>query len=366
MPAERFLAIEGLSKSFGATRVLSDLSLDVNGGEIVALLGRSGSGKSTLLRLVAGFEEPDRGVIRVAGRDVGGLPANRRGFGMVFQSYALFPHLTVGENVAFGLESLRWPKAEIESRVPEMLRLVDLDGFSKRPVSAISGGQQQRVALARALASRPRLLMLDEPLSNLDPSLRERTRAELRAAIREVGITTLLVTHEQEEAFDVGDRVALLNDGRLEQVATPRDLYERPETRFVAEFVGRSSPLPGRLEVSGSALRVRLELGEGSPTWPAESSKGTEPGARVDLLVRPEALELREARGADAVAARVIAERYGGASSYLIVELTAASSTDARRLEVMTERAVKVGTEVWVGPRTAARRPIAFPARQQK
>ncbi|HEY7215953.1 MAG TPA: ABC transporter ATP-binding protein, partial [Thermoanaerobaculia bacterium] len=219
-----FLILDRLDKSFGSQTVLRDLSLTVERGEILALLGPSGSGKTTALRLIAGFEAPDRGRILVQDEEVTRLPPERRNFGMVFQHYALFPHLTVGENVAFGLAGRR-SKEETARRVADALALVDLPGFENRRVGEISGGQQQRVALARALAPEPRVLLLDEPLSNLDPTLRERTRRELKRAIQRVGITTVLVTHEQEEAFHLGDRIAVLQGGTLHQVGAPEDLY---------------------------------------------------------------------------------------------------------------------------------------------
>jgi ABC-type Fe3+/spermidine/putrescine transport system ATPase subunit len=254
-----YLVLDRLAKSF-ASRVLDGLSLAVERGEVVALLGPSGSGKTTALRLVAGFESPDPGGGRILldGQDVSPLPPARRNFGMVFQHYALFPHLTVGENVAFGLEGRRLARELVRERVAAALALVDLPGFEGRRIGQISGGQQQRVALARALAPEPRVLLLDEPLSNLDPALRERTRRELRRAIRRVGITTLLVTHEQEEAFHLGDRVAVLEGGVLHQVGRPEELYDRPATRFVATFVGRASVLAGTFSGSGTAGRVLL------------------------------------------------------------------------------------------------------------
>jgi len=227
-------------------------------GEILALLGPSGCGKTTTLRLLAGFEVPDAGTVTVEGEDVTRLPPAQRRFGMVFQNYALFPHLDVGENVAFGLRERGGAAAR---RVTEVLAMVDLAGYERRPVTALSGGQQQRVALARSLAPEPRVLLLDEPLSNLDPSLRERTRRELREAIVRVGITTVFVTHEQEEAFDLGDRVAVMNAGRLEQVGSPDALYDQPASAFVATFVGRSNTLEGAVlgERAGSQVHVRPE-----------------------------------------------------------------------------------------------------------
>ncbi|HEV8176097.1 MAG TPA: ABC transporter ATP-binding protein, partial [Gemmatimonadales bacterium] len=235
-----FLQLDRLTKRFDNTLAVDELSLSIERGEMLALLGPSGSGKTTTLRLLAGFEVPDQGRVLVEGEDVTRVDPVARRFGMVFQHYALFPHLDVGQNVAFGLESLGVSGEELQRRVGRALALVDLAGYERRRISQLSGGQQQRVALARALAPEPRVLLLDEPLSNLDPSLRERTRREIRELIRRVGITTVLVTHEQDEAFDLGDRVAVLRGGRLEQVGTPEDLYAAPANEFVAGFVGRS------------------------------------------------------------------------------------------------------------------------------
>jgi putative spermidine/putrescine transport system ATP-binding protein len=285
-----FLRLERLSKRFGGTVAVDQVSLALNRGEMLALLGPSGSGKTTTLRLLAGFEIPDSGRVLVEQDDVTGLEPVARRFGMVFQHYALFPHLNVGQNVAFGLESLSVRGEELQRRVARALALVDLAGFAERRIGQLSGGQQQRVALARALAPEPRVLLLDEPLSNLDPALRERTRREIRELIRRVGITTVFVTHEQEEAFDLGDRVAVLRAGRLEQVGTPEDLYAMPATEFVAEFVGRSSSIPVTVLGPGQrGLRVSFE----SVEWelndlsPAAGAAGTE-----RRVVRPEALRL--------------------------------------------------------------------------
>src|ERR1700693_3991078 len=212
-PHNPFLILDHLEKHFAGLHVTRDVSLSVAKSEIVALLGPSGSGKTTVLRLVAGFETPDSGSVRVEDEDVTRLPPERRRVGMVFQHYALFPHMSVGENVAFGLEAQKMPRADVDRRVAETLAAVDLAGFERRRIGEISGGQQQRVAVARALAPRPRVLLLDEPLSTLAPTLRERTRRELKRIIRKVEITTLFVTHEQEEAFEIGDRIAVLNGG---------------------------------------------------------------------------------------------------------------------------------------------------------
>jgi ABC-type Fe3+/spermidine/putrescine transport system ATPase subunit len=333
-----YLEVEHLSKRFGELTVLGDVSLAVAEGEVLALLGPSGSGKTTFLRLLAGFETADRGTLRAAGRAVERLPPARRGFGMVFQHYALFPHLTVAGNVAFGLETSGATRDEIAQRVAEVLALVDLAGYEPRRIEQLSGGQQQRVALARALAPHPRLLLLDEPLSNLDPDLRERTRRELLEAIRRVGITTVLVTHEQEEAFYLGDRVAILWRGRLQQVGSPEELYLDPANRFVAGFIGRSSALPGRVTgvAAGGRCRVRLEApleapldvrATPAPVWEAVLPPGApEPagGAAVDLVMRPESLRFLAGGETDpsgALAGRVAKRRYGGPLTYYRVEV---------------------------------------------
>jgi ABC-type Fe3+/spermidine/putrescine transport system ATPase subunit len=290
-----FLAIRGLGKTYADRPAVADVTLDVTRGEILALLGPSGSGKTTTLRLLAGFETPDAGRITVDGEDVTGVRPEARRFGMVFQHYALFPHLDVGDNVGFGLALRGGARAR---RVAEVLAMVDLAGFEGRAVAELSGGQQQRVALARSLAPEPRVLLLDEPLSNLDPALRERTRHELRLAIRRVGITTVFVTHEQEEAFDLGDRVAVLHAGRLDQIGTPDELYDAPATPFVARFIGRVNEVPG--ERAGGA-----------------------PGTVA--LVRPEALRLvRE--GPAPLAGTVTERRFVGDRAYFVVEAADGSS----------------------------------------
>jgi len=251
------LEIERLSKHFGPTVAVHDVSLDVRDGEFVVLLGPSGCGKTTTLRMIAGFIAPTTGRVRLGGTDVTALPPWKRNAGMVFQSYALFPHLTVAQNVAFGLEMRKVPRSEMASRIAEALRLVRLDGLSERLPRQLSGGQQQRVALARALIIRPDVLLLDEPLSNLDAKLRETVRVEIRELQHELGITTVMVTHDQEEALIMADRLVVMSEGSVRQVGSQRDLYERPADRFVAGFVGRSNLLsgtvigPGRFQTDG-------------------------------------------------------------------------------------------------------------------
>jgi ABC-type Fe3+/spermidine/putrescine transport system ATPase subunit len=348
-----FLILDRLDKSFGGNSVLRGLSLEVGKGEVLALLGPSGSGKTTALRLIAGFETPGRGSIRVEGDDVTGLPPERRRFGMVFQHYALFPHLDIAENVAFGLASLRLSREETARRVAESLALVDLPGFGDRRVGEISGGQQQRVALARALAPEPRVLLLDEPLSNLDPTLRERTRRELRRAIERVGITTVLVTHEQDEAFHLGDRVAVLQGGMLHQIGAPEDLYERPTTRFVAGFVGRANGLAGTLEPDGRVLLA------GGVRWngaPAPELEGTAPGAPVELVVRPESLAFRDPGTPDAMAGQVTERRYAGTATYYLVQLETEGEVEVQA----GPSAAQPGDRVGVAPADSGPAPRVF------
>jgi ABC-type Fe3+/spermidine/putrescine transport system ATPase subunit len=326
-----FLVLDALTKSFGGPRVLEGVDLSIEEGEIVALLGPSGSGKTTLLRLLAGFETLESGNVRMAGRDVGALVPARRGVGMVFQHYALFPHMSVGENVAFGLHGRGLSGAATTERVASMLELVDLVGFEARRVSEISGGQQQRVALARALAPEPRLLLLDEPLSNLDPELRERTRRRLRKTLRKVGITTVLVTHEQDEAFELGDRVAVLHGGRLEQVGSPEDLYRRPETRFVAGFIGRGSEIAGTV-ASEKTTVVGRDSSRSEVVWEVLPVGTMTSGQAVTVSVRPESLGLVPVDAPAALPGRIVERRFSGVVSYCLVELD-----QGGRLEVLAD-----------------------------
>jgi ABC-type Fe3+/spermidine/putrescine transport system ATPase subunit len=341
-----FLRLEGLSKRFDGTVAVDSLSLALDRGEMLALLGPSGSGKTTTLRLLAGFETPDAGRVWVENEDVTAVEPVARRFGMVFQHYALFPHLDVGANVAFGLESLHVRGGELDQRVARALALVDLAGFERRRIAQLSGGQQQRVALARALAPEPRVLLLDEPLSNLDPSLRERTRGEIRELIRRVGITTVLVTHEQDEAFDLGDRVAVLRGGRLEQVGSPEDLYAAPANPFVAEFVGRSSRIAVTvLGPTERGVRVSLEGVEWELTDGASPPGAVPPQGEALMVVRPEALRLM-APAPGAVPGTVAERRFTGAASLFTV-----ATDGGARLEVTgPPRSVRPGDRVGIMP----------------
>jgi putrescine transport system ATP-binding protein len=257
------LRIDAVVKKFGAVRAVDHLSLDIRAGEFFALLGPSGCGKTTLLRMLAGFETPDEGRILLDGKDIAQVPPHRRPVNMMFQNYALFPHLSVRDNIEFGLKRTTLPPAAIDARVAEMVALVKLDGLEKRKPDQLSGGQKQRVALARSLARRPRVLLLDEPMAALDKKLRESTQLELMELQRRLGTTFIIVTHDQEEAMTVAGRIGVMDAGRLEQVATPRELYEAPRSRWVAEFVGDINLFEGQIEPRESsrlAMAPRLAI----------------------------------------------------------------------------------------------------------
>ncbi len=284
------LSIRGLVKRFGELVALDRLDLDIAAGELFFLLGPSGCGKTTLLRAIAGFHFPDEGTIRFDGEDVTRVPPHKRGTGMMFQSYALWPHLNVFRNVAFGLEERRVPKAEIRARVEEALAMVRMEGLGSRKIHQLSGGQQQRVALARALVVRPRCLLLDEPLSNLDAKLRIEMRGEIRRICKDFGLTAIYVTHDQKEALSMADRMAVLDAGRLAQVGTPEELYRRPASAFVAGFVGETNLVPGTLvSVSEEDHLVRTAFGEIAGRV-AATDWSPSPGDPVLLSIRPECL----------------------------------------------------------------------------
>jgi len=292
------LALHALTRSYGNVHALDGLDLTLAPGELVALLGPSGCGKTTALRIVAGFETPDSGSVSLGGSDITRLSVARRDMGMVFQSYSLFPHLSAGENVAFGPRLRKVSAPARKARAAELLDLVGMSGLENRFPHQLSGGQQQRVALARALAVEPKVLLLDEPLSALDAKVRLQLREEIRRVQLELGITTLFVTHDQEEALSMADRVAVMRAGRLEQCAAPAELYDRPSTAFVAEFVGTMNHLPGLMadgafvEVAGTRLPVDGE-------YPAA-------GTKVKVLLRPEALEVATAREGTAGAPGIV------------------------------------------------------------
>jgi spermidine/putrescine transport system ATP-binding protein len=303
--------VEGVTKSFGPTRVLDDVSLDFAPGSFTSLLGPSGSGKTTLLRVIAGFVRPEQGHVRLGGKDVTDVPVHRRNIGMVFQAYALFPHMSVARNVAFGLRRRGIRGAEAEREVARALDLVRLPGMADRSPRQLSGGQQQRVALARAIVIKPAVLLLDEPLSALDRRLRQGMQVELVRIQRESGLTTIFVTHDQEEALTLSDRVAILDRGRIVQTGRPAEIYERPRTRFAAQFLGDATFFDGLAAPGGILSGGRLLRVEG---WlPSQ-------GAQATLSVRPEKMTLLAAGmpvpdGLNALPAKVTAVIYAGAAS---------------------------------------------------
>jgi ABC-type Fe3+/spermidine/putrescine transport system ATPase subunit len=315
---EALLSIRNVAKQFGSTAVLRDISLDIAPGEFLTILGESGSGKTTLLRLLAGFSHPDRGEIWMAGERLDTLPPNKRAVNTVFQSYALFPHLSVFENVAYGLRAKKTLDSEVRPRVEQALAQVRMSSFVKRHPAQLSGGQQQRVALARALVNRPQLLLLDEPLSALDANLRRQMQIELKSLQREVGISFVFVTHDQEEAMALSDRIALLRSGELEQVDTPREIYNRPRTAYVARFIGQTNLLRGRVE-GGVAHREPIE-------WPCEGSSG-----EAVFSLRPECIRIAGADcGGVKFRAIVLRQTFGGATDLLEVECFAGLTLTVR------------------------------------
>jgi putrescine transport system ATP-binding protein len=321
-PAAAHLRIEAVVKRFapGAAAAVDGVSLDIEAGEFFALLGPSGCGKTTLLRLLAGFETPDEGRILIAGADMAGVPPYRRPVNMMFQSYALFPHLTVAQNVGFGLKQDRLPKPEREARIAAMLDLVKLTRLAGRKPHQLSGGERQRVALARALAQEPKLVLLDEPLAALDRKLREETRFELVRIQRRVGITFLMVTHDQEEAMSMASRIAVMSQGRIVQLGTPQEIYESPASRFVADFIGGVNLLEGRVLRARDGL-IEIESAEAGGTLLVEHPP-LAAGSAVAIAVRPEKIAFAPpAAAANRLEGRVRGAAYRGEASTYEVEL---------------------------------------------
>lgn len=314
-----FLSLQNISKHYGATRAVADLSLNIERGEFFGLLGPSGCGKTTTLRMIAGLEVPDEGIIEFDGSNITALSPERRGFGMVFQNYALFPHLNVFENVAFGLRARRRPAAEISERVANALALVQLPGYEHRRVDELSGGQQQRVAIARAISIEPALLLFDEPLSNLDVALREETRGELRELVTRLGLTAVYVTHDQEEAFALCDRISIMSEGRSLQTGAPRELYERPVNISVARFLGRNNLIQVRRLTANHDPHPKFKTIDGGHTLTTRKPGGNLPplNQTCTLAIRPEHLSMMpEAPTAENVLpARVHEINFAGATT---------------------------------------------------
>jgi putative spermidine/putrescine transport system ATP-binding protein len=356
------VSLRNLTRAFGATKALDGMSLDIAPGELVALLGPSGCGKTTALRIVAGFEYADSGEVLVNGKDVSGVPAARRDMGMVFQSYSLFPNMNALDNVGFGLRMRKAAAAQRRRKAAELLDMVGLSAQAGQYPHQLSGGQQQRVALARALAIEPHVLLLDEPLSALDAKVRLQLREQIRTLQQRLGTTTIFVTHDQEEALSMADRVGVMRDGRLEQVADPSELYSRPATAFVAEFVGTMNRLPGELAGPGTVTVLGTSCavighggsgGAGSP--PIEDNLTSGP---VDVLVRPEGLTVAAAEGGNGI---VSGRTFLGAITRVAVLLS--GDTEVRvDLASAAALAIPPGTSVQVGlPPT----PVLVARRQQ-
>ena len=289
------ITLDRVRKRFGTVEAVKEMTTEIREGEFFTMLGPSGCGKTTTLRMIAGFEEPDEGTILLRGDDVTNVPPNRRNVNMVFQHYALFPHMSIYDNVAFGLKLKKLGKDEQRSRVHEMLRVVELEGYEKRRPSQLSGGQQQRVALARALVNRPAALLLDEPLGALDVKLRKQLQLELKRIQNELGTTFVYVTHDQDEALSMSDRIAIMNDGLVEQIGSPREIYERPTTAFSADFVGSLNALDFRVDSIDGGVAV-MRLGEGEQLAVPATAE-TRPGAELKLAVRPERIRIEPANG---------------------------------------------------------------------
>ncbi|WP_295537105.1 ABC transporter ATP-binding protein [uncultured Thioclava sp.] len=337
-----FLTLTNINKSFGANTVVRDLDLTVNTGEFVSVLGPSGCGKTTVLRMIAGFETPSSGSIRVDGTDVTALPASRRKIGMVFQAYALFPNMSVRENVAFGLKIVGMSRAQIDARVSEMLDLISLGHLADRYPYQMSGGQQQRVALARALAPRPNLLLLDEPLSALDAQIRTSLRDDIRRIQQELGITTIFVTHDQEEALSISDRVVVMHKGRADQIGSPAQIYNHPSTGFVANFVGKLNTFDAMASGTDSvAVAGQNIAGLRSTAMP--------PGTPITVALRPEALSLARRPGDDlSLPGRVLTSSFLGSVIRAQIEIAGQSvSVDMFNRSDAVLPVVGEQTEVW-------------------
>jgi ABC-type Fe3+/spermidine/putrescine transport system ATPase subunit len=328
-PRTGVLALNGVTRRFGDFTAVDDVSFEVKPGELLALVGASGSGKTTTLRIAAGYEVPDAGTVLLDGKDITRVSAERRGFGMVFQHYALFPHMPVEENVAFGLEARGVNKTDRLIKARAALAGVGLEGAGGRAIQSLSGGEQQRVALARALVIEPRALLLDEPLSNLDPTLRQAMRDDLRAMLRRVGVPALFVTHDQEDAFAIADRIALLRKGRLLQSGTPEDLYHAPASREVAAFIGRGSIIPATDKGNTAAMTIGGVTREVAVTRPIGAPSRFE---NAFVVVRPDVLEMSKGAGVLAWRGRVTNRRFAGGHVVYRVELA-----DGVNVEVETQ-----------------------------
>jgi putrescine transport system ATP-binding protein len=350
--ARPLVRFEGVARRFGQVAAVDGVSLEIYEREFFALLGPSGCGKTTLMRLLAGFEQPDEGRILLEARDIAGLPPHARPTSMMFQSYALFPHLTAAQNIAFGLKQQRLPRREIAARVDEMLALVKLEGLGGRKPDQLSGGQRQRVALARAIAPRPRILLLDEPLAALDKKLRDETQFELMRLQHDLAMTFMIVTHDQEEAMVVADRIAVMREGRIVQVGRPAEIYEAPASRYVAGFIGEVNLFEGRLEAQADGAAY-VACPDAPGGLAAATDQGLAHGLAVCLAVRPEKMVLHAeppAPGRNRLAGKVVDIGYLGDWTTYVVEVAPGRTVRAARANAtrMAERPLGWGDEVWL------------------
>ncbi len=355
MNEQGIISIRGVSKNFGAVRAVVNVDLEIRRGEFFSLLGPSGCGKTTLLRMLAGFESPSEGEIYIDDQAMSAIPAYRRPVNMVFQNYAIFPHLDVGANIAFGLRKSGLSKAEIKDQVEEMLGLIKLPGYAGRGPTELSGGERQRVSLARALIKRPKVLLLDEPLGALDKKLREQMQLELRDLQKSVGITFVFVTHDQEEALTMSDRIAVMSQGRVLQVASPTDLYERPNSRFVANFIGNMNFFDGRVQKTGNGTAT-VDAGPLGVVEAEAATDGEAPGvgAKVVVAIRPEKLKLHfeaPGEGANIIEGRMGPSAYLGERSHFHVLLPGREQSVAVAVQNMERSVVGLGASdqpVWL------------------
>jgi len=345
-----YLKIANVWKAFGEFHALKDISLDISEGEFICFLGPSGCGKTTLLRAIAGLDLQTRGSIHQGGRDVSTLPPSQRDYGIVFQSYALFPNLTIAKNIAFGLENTKRPRAEIEQRVAELLKLVGLPDQGNKYPAQLSGGQQQRIALARALVFDPKLVLMDEPLGALDKQLREHMQFEIKHLHESLGITVVYVTHDQGEALTMSDRVAVFNDGKIQQLAPPADLYERPDNSFVAQFIGENNKLLGTIEeLNGDKALVRLSTGE---LIDATAVNVKEKGDKTLVSIRPERVEFKPEimpPGAHMIGAEVVEIIYMGDILRVVLKVAGSDGFVMKMRNTLGQTKLSPGQKIKVG-----------------
>jgi spermidine/putrescine transport system ATP-binding protein len=340
------IEVQGVTKDFGAFRALDGVSFDIHDNEFFTLLGPSGCGKTTLLRMLAGFDAPTSGTIRLHGKPILDLPPHKRRVNTVFQSYALFPHMTVAQNIAFGLENLGWPKDRRSARTAQMLEMVHMAQFARRRPDQLSGGQRQRVALARALAPEPEVLLLDEPLSALDLKLRQAMRDELRTLQRQTGITFVFVTHDQEEALDMSDRICVLGQGRIQHLGTPNEIYEDPANRFVADFIGETNFLPVQVvSVDGDMATVKTPMGQTVTTF----QKAATAGQAATLSLRPEKIGMEDQAVGEIMQGRVTNKNYMGGYTHYTVDVGGTELRVSKRNAISHSQSFEIGREVRLG-----------------